>query len=262
MTPMNSHQNYSTMNIMKHTLFVLMLLFSSCNVNVEVENDSSQNIISIHSILPEKKLNVAFLIVDGVYNSELVAPMDILHHTVFHTDKGMKVFTVAPSLEVITTFEGLRILPDYSYLYDSLPVIDVLIVPSAEHSMDSDLEDKAMINFVKSAGENASYVMSLCDGAFVLAKAGLVNGLESTTFPSDIAKYKEMYPQLTVHSDVSFVHHDKIITSVGGAKSYDPALYLAEILYGRTAAEGIAGGLVIDWDLSEIKHIVASDLHP
>ena len=47
-------------------------------------------------ILPERVLNVAFLVVDGVYNSELVAPMDILHHTVFHTDKGMKVFLVAP----------------------------------------------------------------------------------------------------------------------------------------------------------------------
>ncbi len=240
---------------MKNLVFIFIAtVVLGCSV--EVDNTTSSTDTLQTPILPDRILTVAFLIVDGVYNSELVAPMDILHHTVFHTDKGMKVFTVAPSLEAITTFEGLRILPDYSYLQDSLPPIDVLVVPSAEHSMDSDLEDEALISFVKTTGENAQYVMSLCDGAFVLAKAGLVDGLESTTFPSDIAKYREMYPQLTVHEDVSFVHDGKIITSAGGAKSYDPALYLSELLYGNKTAKGIAGGLVIDWDAQKIKHIV------
>ena len=59
-------------------------------------------------------MNVAFVVVDGVYNSELIAPMDIFHHTVFHTDPAMKVFTVAPDSAVITSFEGLRIIPDYA----------------------------------------------------------------------------------------------------------------------------------------------------
>lgn len=207
---------------------------------------------------PDKVLNVAFLIVDGVYNSELVAPMDILHHTVFHTEKGMKVFTVAPSVQPILSFEGLRIIPDYSYSSDSLPDIDVLVVPSAEHSMDSDLENAEMIDFVRRAGNNADYVMSLCDGAFVLAKAGLVHGKESTTFPSDVEKYRKMYPDLKVHEGVSFVHDGKLITSVGGAKSYDPALYLSELLYGNKVAKGLAKGLVIDWDVTKVEHIIVN----
>lgn len=204
---------------------------------------------------PSEVLNVAFLIVEGVYNSELVAPMDILHHTVFHTEKGMQVFTVAPTRELITTFEGLKILPDYSYLSDSLPKIDVLVVPSAEHSMDSDLENNELIHFVKTTGDAAQFVMSLCDGAFVLAKAGLLEGRESTTFPTDIPRYKSTFPQLVVHEGVSFVHDGKFITSVGGAKSYDPALYLAELLYGKQAAEEIGRGLVIDWSLGQVRHI-------
>lgn len=245
------------LTLMKYILFFLVTIITfGCNVNVENENDQPEDKVIDNPVLPDRVLNVAFLIVDGVYNSELVAPMDILHHTVFHTDKGMKVFTVAPSLEPITTFEGLRILPDFSYRQDSLPSIDVLVVPSAEHSMDSDLKNEALINFVKTVGEKAQYVMSLCDGAFVLAKAGLIEGLESTTFPSDIPKYREMYPQLTVHEDVSFVHDGKVITSAGGAKSYDPALYLSELLYGKKTAKGIAGGLVIDWDVQKIKHVV------
>jgi len=206
-------------------------------------------------VLPNRVLNAAFLIVDGVYNSELMAPMDVLQHTVFHNDFGVKVFTVAPSKQAIKTFEGLKILPDYSFVSDSLPAIDILIVPSAEHSMASDLDNKELISFVHAAGKKALYVMSLCDGAFVLAKAGLLNTYHCTTFPGDIQKFKKDFPELAVHEGVSFVHDTRMITSAGGAKSYDPALYLVQLLYGKKVAEDIGKGLVIDWDLSEVKHL-------
>ena len=222
----------------------------------EVEKEKTET-IKIDPIKPNKELNVAFLMVNGVYNSELIAPFDIFQHTIFHTDPGMKVFTVAPTKEAITTFEGLKILPDFGYTTDSLPPIDVLVVPSAENSMRTDLQDEALINFVKTTGEGAMYVMSLCDGAFVLAKAGLADGKESTTFPSDIPKYREMFPELTVHENVSFVHDGKLLTSAGGAKSYDVAIYLTHVLYGEKAAKGIGRGLVIDWNLSDYQFVIA-----
>lgn len=236
---------------MKRYVMLLWVILLACDSNQKVD----EKVMETEPINPEDILNVGFLIVDGVYNSELVAPMDIFHHTVFHTEKGLQVFTIAPTTDFITSFEGLKIKPDYAYINDSLPKIDVLVVPSAEHSMDSDLENEALINFVKAAGEKAQYVMSLCDGAFILAQAGLVDGKESTTFPSDITRYREAFPKLKVHEGVSFVHDGKLITSVGGAKSYDPALYLSELLYGKKVAEGLGRGLVIDWDLSQINYI-------
>ncbi len=60
-----------------------------------------------------RPLQVALLVLEGVYNSELIAPMDIFHHTVFHTRPGMRVFTVGRSREMVTTFEGLRIGVDH-----------------------------------------------------------------------------------------------------------------------------------------------------
>ena len=195
---------------------------------------------------------------DRVYNSELIAPMDVLQHTAFHSEYGIKVFIVSGSTDPITTFEGLKIIPDFSFENDSLPAIDILIVPSAQHSMDSDLENVKLIDFVKNAGKKASYVMSLCDGAFVLAKAGLLEMHQCTTFPGDVEKFKATFPQLAVHEGISFVHDRKMITSAGGAKSYDPALYLVELLYGKDAADGIGKGLVIDWDLNSIQHIRAN----
>lgn len=202
---------------------------------------------------PKKVLNVAFLAINGVYNSELIAPYDIFQHTVFHTDPAMKTFIVSPTMEPITTFEGITVSPHYDF--DNVPDIDVLIVPSAEHNMDTDLKDERLISFVKEKGGKAQYIMSLCDGAFILAQAGLLDELKTTTFPSDIGKFRETFPHLDVYEEVSFVHDGKAITSAGGAKSYDPALYLVEFLYGEKAAIGVGKGLVIDWDVNQVKHI-------
>jgi transcriptional regulator GlxA family with amidase domain len=205
------------------------------------------------AIMPTKELQVAFLVVDSVYNSELIAPMDVFQHTIFHTLKGMRVFTIAQKRDTIITFEGLKIIPDYSFS-EPFPDIDILVVPSAKHSMNSDLENEELIDFVQNQGKKALYIFSLCDGAFVLAKAKLLDNYQCTTFPGDIDQFKKTFPQLTVHQDVSFVHDRKAITSAGGAKSYDAALYLVQVLYGKKAAEGIGQGLVIDWNLSNVKY--------
>ena len=171
--------------------------------------------------LVDGRYNVAFLIMDGTFNTEFTAPFDIFQHTIFREGiKSMNVFTVAASLEPVTTFEGVRILPDFNYLDKNLPKIDILVVPSAEHHLDTDLENKELINFVKTTADNALYVTSHCDGAFVLAKSGILDNVESTTFPGDIDKYKAKFPQLTVHEDVFFVHDGRFITSAGGARSF------------------------------------------
>jgi len=203
---------------------------------------------------------VGFLIMDGVYNTELTAPYDIFHHTIFREGiLPMHVFTVAESRDPVRTFEGLLITPDYSYITDDIPPIDILVVPSAEHHLDTDLENTSMIDFVRRTAEGATTVLSLCDGAFVLAQAGLLDSLTSTTFPGDIDAYKSMFQGLAVRSDVSFVHDGKFITSAGGARSFDAALYLVEEMYGDSVAARIATGLVIDWDLNTIRHLKVSE---
>jgi transcriptional regulator GlxA family with amidase domain len=229
------------------TSLVLVLLAASC-VSAPAEEAPARP-----AEADPGALQVGFLIVDGVYDTELTAPMDMFHHTVFHTHPGMRVFTVAPEKRPVTTFEGLRLLPDHSF--DDCPEIDVLVVPSAEHSMDSDLEDERLMAFVRERGSRARWLLSLCDGAFVLAAAGLLDGSAATTFPSDVPRFREMFgDRIDVRSDVSFVHDGRAITSVGGAPSFEAALYLCELLYGAEVARGIAGGLVIDWDLDQIAY--------
>lgn len=237
-------------------LWIFALFIISCSPKHEQLGDKEQPSRKFPDIRPNR-YNVAFLIMDGVYNTEFTAPYDIFQHTQYREKiKAMNTFTVANTLKPITSFEGVRILPDFDYTQDSIPQIDILVVPSAEHHLDTDLQDTTMLNFVKKVDKTALFMTSHCDGAFVLAKAGLLNDVLSTTFPSDIDTYRQMFPQLQVKDSVLFVHDGKYITSAGGAKSFEAALYLCEHLYGKDIAESLAGGLVIDWNLKAIPKVI------
>lgn len=199
----------------------------------------------VFEVPTDRPLRAGFLIVDGVYNSELMAPYDIFQHTIFHVEPGIEVFTVSPDGRDVVTFEGLVIRPHYGF--DDVPEIDLLVVPSAEGSMSTDLEDAEMMTWVREVGGRARYVVSLCDGAFVLAAAGLLEGRAVTTFPGDQDAFAERFPDLDLRREPSFVHDGPAVTSQGGAKSYDPAMYLVDHLYGQDVARRVGRGLILPW---------------
>lgn len=195
----------------------------------------------------DRPLRAAFLIVDGVYGTELVAPWDVLEHVRSYAGErpAIEVFTVSPNGDEVTTAEGLVIGADYGF--GDHPPVDLLVVPSAEGSRDRDLDNEAMVAWVKKAAGQARWVMSLCWGAFVLGEAGLLDGRASTTFPADYDRLAQAFPATDVKVNVSFVHDGKVLTSQGGVRSYDVALYLVDHLYGEATAEEIAGGLLVPW---------------
>lgn len=194
----------------------------------------------------------AFVCLPGVYNSELMAPYDILQHSIYRdTLNYVACFVVTPDGKPFVTSEGITIVPHYSFA--NAPKADILIIPSTEKSMSEDLQNTIYMNWIRSTAEQAEYVMTLCDGAFPLAATGLLDGRVATTFPGDRARFKEMFPSIKVR-EVNFVVDGKFITSVGGALSYEPALWLLEHLYSAENARRTAKGMVLDWQLSEIPH--------
>lgn len=239
---------------MKRLILLVSLLSLALGACVAPTTAAAASGPAPHEAGASRELNVGFLILDGVYNTELTAPLDVFQHTIFHTDPGMRTFTVAPTLEPIMTFEGLTITPDHSFA--DAPPIDVLVVPSAANNMDADLKNEELIGWVRTTGFRAQYILSLCDGAFVLARAGLLDGRRATTFPADIKLFRTMFERVDVADGPSFVQDGPAITSVGGAKSFDAALYLTELLYGKRVADRIAKGLVIDWDLKQVAYEV------
>jgi transcriptional regulator GlxA family with amidase domain len=203
-------------------------------------------------------LNVGFVVLDGVFNSELMAPYDVVHHTVFRDDRRyMMPFIVSPDGRPITSFEGITIYPHASF--DDAPPIDVLVIPSTAGSMDADLQNEVYMGWLRRTIEGASYVITVCDGAFPLAATGALDGRAATTFPGDRDRFASQFPAVDVRYDVRLVVDGRYLTSVGGAMSYEPALYLVERLYSSEQAGRIAEGLVWDWDPGRLPHVVLSE---
>jgi transcriptional regulator GlxA family with amidase domain len=224
-------------------LFLAMSLTAVSSVAVAAEDSSVQ---------PK---SIAFLVIDGTYGTELVGPMDVLQHVTGRVDHAPKVFTVGLTRDPISTAEGLRIVPDYSL--EDAPPIDMLVVASTVESRGKDRGNEKLVSLLRSRGEKARYVMSLCWGAFLLAEAGLLDGGPATTFPTDYDLLEKDYPKIAVKRDLSFVDAGKALTSAGGVKSYEVAMYFVEKLYGREVAQGIASGLLIDWDRARVKFFAA-----
>ena len=120
---------------MKNILSILILVFlTGCNTSEEHKANKNEILNQVQNDkvkqfpkLEANRYNAAFLIMDGVYNTELTAPFDIFQHTIYRDSiKAMNVFTVANTDDAITTFEGMRLLPDFNYLTDEIPRIDIL----------------------------------------------------------------------------------------------------------------------------------------
>lgn len=192
-------------------------------------------------------LVVGILALPGVYNTELVAPIDVFDHVRFHSQPrpGMKVLVIAPARSPIRTFEGVTVMPDFGL--DDAPRLDVLVIPSAEGNMSRDSKDAALLAKVRHRVEQASLVLTLCDGAFVLAATGALEGRTATTFPADRDAFANAFPKIRVARDVSWVRDGKFVTSAGGVESFHAALSVVETLYGLEVAEGVAKGIVLDW---------------
>ena len=212
------------------------------------------------ALLPaQQKIETGFVVIDGVYNSELIAPYDILEHSKYRKrDRYFNCFVVSPKGAPIKTAEGLTIKAHYSF--ETCPKLDVLVIPSTMTSMTEDLKPGIYMDWVTQKVKEARVVMTLCDGAFPLGQTGQLNGLNATTFPGDRDRFAKAFPQVKVHYDAWFVQDGKFITSVGGAKSYEPALFLAHQWFDLAYAKRLARGLVIDWDLAKIPHKVFAPL--
>lgn len=203
----------------------------------------------------EAPIRVGILVYPGVYNTEFIAPLDVFNHAAKHSRRRLEVFTVAPTFGSVTTAEGLRILPQYSF--PTAPAIDWLIVPSGANYR-SDVDDAGLVNWIRQAGHGAQIVHSNCWGAFLLGAAGLLDAKRATTYPKSLEEFAQRFPNVRVEKNLVLVDDDGVVTSAGGVVSYDAALYLVEKYLGGEVAEQVATGLVIDWQARRANYQTAA----
>jgi hypothetical protein len=109
------------------------------------------------------------------------------------------------------------------------------------------LDNPKVIKWVQERAAEAEYVMSVCNGAFYLGKAGLLDGKTATTFYGLIDELKQLAPKARVVTDQRFTDNGKIITTAGLSSGIDGALHLIEKIAGRGKAQEVALGMEYNW---------------
>lgn len=194
------------------------------------------------------KLNIAILIFDGVQIIDYTGPYEVLGSW-----SRRNVYTVAEKPEAITTNMGMRVIPNYTF--QNQPKPDIIVIPGGGSSepgatargVGGQLENQNVIRWIQDNAVQAKYVMSVCNGAFLLARAGLLDGLEATTTAGLIEKLRVVAPKTKVVSDKRFVDNGKIITTGGLSSGIDGALHLVEKLDGKGWAQVVAYGIEYNW---------------
>jgi len=159
------------------------------------------------------------------------------------SEATFKVFSVAATLRPVRARAGLQIVPDFEFKQH--PRIDVLIVPGGV--ITAELERSETLRWIRARATDASIVASVCTGAFILAKAGILTNQSVTTHWEDIADLAAMFPNLHVLGGKRWVDQGQVITSAGISAGIDMSLHLVERLSGRELAEKTARQMEFAW---------------
>ncbi len=147
------------------------------------------------------------------------------------TEPPFHLFTVAEKAGTVTSGSGLKIVPDYTFA--NVPEVKVVVIPAQKGS-------DTMIEWLRKAAPSADVTMSVCTGAFKLAKAGLLSGKPATTHHEFLDKLEKEYPDIKVKRGVRFVENEKVSTAGGLTSGTDLALRVVERYFGRAVAQTTA----------------------
>ena len=181
---------------------------------------------------------VAILVFDGVEIIDFTGPYEVFGAA------GFDVYTVGETKAVVTTAMGMQVVPKHSFA--DAPQPSVVVVPGG--GVQQARRNAATLRWITEAGKGADETMSVCNGAFILASAGLLDGLTATTTFHLIRRLASEFPKTTVVSDRRFVDNGKIITTAGLSSGIDGALHVVEKLSGRGEAQAAALQIEYNWD--------------
>jgi putative intracellular protease/amidase len=197
--------------------------------------------------------NLAILIFDGVQIIDYTGPYETFGHVYSNDAPAFNIYTVSEKTAPITTAMGMSVIPKYSF--ENAPEPDVLLIPGGD--VRGQVDNAAVLKWVQNKTKDAEIVLSVCNGAFILAKAGLLDGLEATTTAGLIPRLREIAPKTRVVDDRRFVDNGKIVTAAGLSSGIDGALHVIERLHGKGTAQMAALGMEYNWD-PESKYVRAA----
>ena len=190
---------------------------------------------------------VAILIFDDVEVLDFCGPFEVFSVTGRPLgETPFKVYTVAEKSPVLTRGQ-LSVNP--SYTLDQCPQPDILIVPGGSGTR-REMHNQPLITWIKAYSEQAELILSVCTGALLLAKAGLLDGLTATTHHGALDLLKDIAPKTTVHHK-RFIDTGRVITAAGISAGIDMSLYVVSRLLGEEQAIQTAQQMEYHWNLKE-----------
>src|SRR5262245_41996958 len=186
---------------------------------------------------PPNRKRAAILIFDGVQIIDYTGPYEVFGQA------GLEVFTVAVKPETITTSMGMKVTPHYTL--ETTPAADVLLIPGG--TVTRTQEDPNVIKWIQERSKQAEYVVSVCNGAYILAKTGLLDGLTATTFYDLIDGLPAVAPKVKVIRDQRYVDSGKFITTAGISSGIDGSLHVVSKIFGKARAQMVALNMEYDW---------------
>jgi transcriptional regulator GlxA family with amidase domain len=188
-------------------------------------------------------INVAILIFEGVYLLDFAGPLEVFFDCLGENDSHLfNVYTVSPDKE-LKAHCGTRIIPDFDI--SSFPEPVIFVVPGGESNLLKNRPE--LCKWLIHTAENAQTVMSVCTGAFILADAGLLDGLDVTTWHDAIDKLQQKVPSAIVQKNIRFTDNGKIITTSGISAGIDGALHLVSKYFGKSVAAETAKYMDYDY---------------
>jgi len=191
------------------------------------------------------KINAGIFIFDGVEVLDFAGPFEVFSRTRLvpglesrrsEESAPFHVFTVAKTHGPLVAIGGLTVTPRFSF--EDTPPIHLLVVPGG-FGVRGLLEDPATLEWIRRTASAARRTSSVCSGALLLARAGLLSGRRATTHWSSFDRLAELAPDAKLERDSRFVD-DGVWTSAGVAAGIDLAFHIVETLCGRDVADDTA----------------------
>ena len=204
---------------MKQFLKITLLLLLVTNVRI------------LYAQVSDKPLSVGIVVYPGVEILDFSGPSEV-----FGSTEGFKAFIVAYKKEPLLSQGFITVTPQYAI--DDCPPTDILVFPGG--GTGSVIGEQKMIDWIRERSKTTQFMMSVCTGAALLSKAGLLDGKEVTTWYGFIPGLKEMNPSATVLSNTRFVDNGHVVTTAGVSAGIDGALHVVSRIKGETAAKATA----------------------
>ncbi|HYK52881.1 MAG TPA: DJ-1/PfpI family protein [Candidatus Eremiobacteraceae bacterium] len=167
----------------------------------------------------------------AVLISDLATVIDFAGPWETFQDAGYDTHVVSKTLDVVTATNGLKIVPEYTF--ETAPQPNVVVIGAQKAPPEA-------LTWIRKVGPGADVVMSVCTGAFILARTGLLDGEYATTHHEYYDKFEKEFPKVHLVRGPRFVENEQTCCAGGLTSGIDLALRVVERYDGKAAADGLA----------------------